>query len=142
MSHCLCHLPRYLYIPTSFNLTFSFFIISLSPLVIFFFFLNDPAPTEIYPLSLPDALPISFPDFAVEAALLAREAGAPVRVQWTRDDDLRHSSYHTHSAQALAAGVDDHGKVEWRRSSSRSEEHTSELQSHSNPAFPLLLQKK
>src|SRR2546429_5304683 len=26
---------------------------------LFFFFLNDPAPTEIYPLPLPDALPIS-----------------------------------------------------------------------------------
>src|SRR5256885_4073205 len=32
------------------------------PLWFFFFFLNDPAPTEIYPLSLHDALPISIPD--------------------------------------------------------------------------------
>ena len=57
----------------------------------------------------------SFPDFAVEAALLAREANAPVRVQWTREDDLRHSSYHTQSVQALAAGLDDKGKVvAWR----------------------------
>ena len=57
----------------------------------------------------------SFPDFAVEAAWLARELGAPVRVQWTRDDDLRHSSYHAISAQALAAGLDDKGNlVAWR----------------------------
>jgi isoquinoline 1-oxidoreductase beta subunit len=57
----------------------------------------------------------SFPDFAVEAARLSREAGAPVRVQWTRDDDIRHSSYHTQSAQALAAGLDDKGNVvAWR----------------------------
>src|SRR3989475_12376757 len=28
-------------------------------LVFLFFFFNDPAPTDIYPLSLPDALPIS-----------------------------------------------------------------------------------
>jgi isoquinoline 1-oxidoreductase subunit beta len=57
----------------------------------------------------------SFPDFAVEAARLAREAGAPVRVQWTRTDDLRHSSYHTHSVQALAAGLDAGGSVvAWR----------------------------
>ena len=48
----------------------------------------------------------SKPDFIVEAALLARAAGAPVRVQWTREDDLRHAYYHTHSAQALAAGLD------------------------------------
>ena len=58
----------------------------------------------------------SFPDFAVEAALLAREAGAPVRVQWTRDDDLRHSTYHAISAQSLAAGLDANGKVvAWRQ---------------------------
>ncbi len=57
----------------------------------------------------------SFPDFAVEAARLSREAGAPVRVQWTRTDDLRHSSYHTHSVQALAAGLDATGNVvAWR----------------------------
>jgi isoquinoline 1-oxidoreductase beta subunit len=54
-------------------------------------------------------------DFIVEAALLARAAGAPVRVQWTRQDDLRHGYYHTHSAQALAAGLDAKGElVAWR----------------------------
>jgi isoquinoline 1-oxidoreductase beta subunit len=57
----------------------------------------------------------SFPDFAIEAARLAKQAGAPVRVQWSREDDLRHSSYHTHSAQALAAGLDGEGNlVAWR----------------------------
>src|SRR5262249_54761287 len=57
----------------------------------------------------------SFPDFAVEAARLSREAGVPVRVQWTRDAAIRHSSYHTQSAQALAAGLDDKGNVvAWR----------------------------
>jgi isoquinoline 1-oxidoreductase subunit beta len=57
----------------------------------------------------------SKPDFIVEAALLSRAAGAPVRVQWTREDDLRHSYYHTHSAQALAAGLDAGGNViAWR----------------------------
>lgn len=57
----------------------------------------------------------SKPDFIVEAALLARAAGAPVRVQWTRDDELRHAYYHTHSAQSLAAGLDDAGRlVAWR----------------------------
>ncbi|HEY1558440.1 MAG TPA: molybdopterin cofactor-binding domain-containing protein [Kofleriaceae bacterium] len=57
----------------------------------------------------------SFPDFAIEAARLAKQAGVPVRVQWTREDDLRHSTYHTHSAQALAAGLDAAGEVvAWR----------------------------
>ena len=57
----------------------------------------------------------SKPDFVVEAALLARAANAPVRVQWTREDEIRHAYYHTVSAQALAAGLDDKGElVAWR----------------------------
>jgi isoquinoline 1-oxidoreductase beta subunit len=57
----------------------------------------------------------SFADFSVEAALLARETKRPVRVQWTRDDDIRHSTFHTHSVQALAAGLDANNHVvAWR----------------------------
>lgn len=57
----------------------------------------------------------SIPDYVIEAALLAKAAGAPVRVQWTRDDEIRHGYYHTHSAQALAAGLDAAGNlVAWR----------------------------
>lgn len=57
----------------------------------------------------------SKPDFVVEAALLAREAGAPVRVQWTREDEIRHAYYHATCSQALAAGLDADGKlVAWR----------------------------
>lgn len=57
----------------------------------------------------------SFPDFAVEAALLSREMKAPVRVQWSREDDLQHGTFHTMSVQALAAALDDKGKVTaWR----------------------------
>jgi isoquinoline 1-oxidoreductase beta subunit len=50
-------------------------------------------------------------DFASEAAFLAREVGAPVRVQWTRDDDIRHGYYNAVNAQRLRAGLDDAGKV-------------------------------
>jgi isoquinoline 1-oxidoreductase beta subunit len=57
----------------------------------------------------------SIPDYVVEAALVAKAAGAPVRVQWSREDEIRHGYYHTHSAQALAAGLDAHGNVvAWR----------------------------
>jgi isoquinoline 1-oxidoreductase subunit beta len=57
----------------------------------------------------------SFPDFGVEAAVLAQKTGKPVRVQWTREDDVRNGTYHAISAHALAAGLDDHGKlVAWR----------------------------
>jgi isoquinoline 1-oxidoreductase beta subunit len=53
----------------------------------------------------------SKPDYVVEAALLSREAGAPVRVQWTREDDIQHDYYHSTSAQRFVAGLDAGGKV-------------------------------
>jgi isoquinoline 1-oxidoreductase beta subunit len=53
----------------------------------------------------------SKPDFVCEAAWLAREVGAPVRVQWTREDDLRHSYYHSVAAHRLEAGLDAQGAV-------------------------------
>ncbi len=58
----------------------------------------------------------SKPDFAIEAALLSREVGgAPVKVVWTREDDLRNGYYHTVSAERIEAGLDGSGKViAWR----------------------------
>lgn len=54
-------------------------------------------------------------DFVSEACWLAKEAGVPVRVQWTRDDDLQHDYYHSVSAQRLSAGLDASNKViAWR----------------------------
>jgi isoquinoline 1-oxidoreductase subunit beta len=53
----------------------------------------------------------SFADYAVEAALVARAAGAPVRVQWTRDDDVRHGYYLPATAQRFEAGLDAAGRI-------------------------------
>jgi isoquinoline 1-oxidoreductase beta subunit len=53
----------------------------------------------------------SKPDFVCEAAYLAREVGAPVRVQWTREDDLRNSYLHSCAAHRLEASLDANGKV-------------------------------
>jgi isoquinoline 1-oxidoreductase beta subunit len=54
-------------------------------------------------------------DFVAEAVLCARAAGAPVRLQWTREDDVRHGYYNTVSTQRLTAGLDARGKVTaWR----------------------------
>ncbi|HEX8697821.1 MAG TPA: molybdopterin cofactor-binding domain-containing protein [Myxococcaceae bacterium] len=54
-------------------------------------------------------------DFVSEAAFLAREAKVPVRVQWTREDDVQHDYYNTVSTQRLSAGLDERGKViAWR----------------------------
>src|ERR1035441_11057952 len=41
-------------------------------LFFFFFFFKDPASTEIYPLSLPDALPISQRGYNIESLTVAR----------------------------------------------------------------------
>ena len=55
-------------------------------------------------------------DFVAEAAYLAREAKAPVRVQWTREDDLRHDYYNAVNTQLLTAALDAEGKVTaWRQ---------------------------
>src|SRR5206468_11391879 len=89
---------------------FAFFV------VFSFFFFNDPAPTDIYTLSLHDALPIC-PDAR------ARPGG------W------KASSPTSPARSARRSG--------WRRSTStRSEEHTSELQSRSDLVCRLLLEKK
>ena len=56
----------------------------------------------------------SKPDFIAEAALLSREMKAPVKVQWTRTDDIRHGYFHAVSTQSVEAGVDEAGKpVAW-----------------------------
>jgi isoquinoline 1-oxidoreductase subunit beta len=54
----------------------------------------------------------SKPDFVLEAAMISRAVKAPVRLFWTRDDDLRHSYYHAISAHHLEASLDSKGKCE------------------------------
>ncbi|MGE3597199.1 MAG: molybdopterin cofactor-binding domain-containing protein [Dehalococcoidia bacterium] len=55
-------------------------------------------------------------DFAVEAAILAREVGHPVKVMWTREDDIQHGYYHTVSAQRFDAALDAGGRaIAWRQ---------------------------
>jgi isoquinoline 1-oxidoreductase beta subunit len=53
----------------------------------------------------------SKPDFIVEAALLAKESGKPVKVVWSREDDIQHDYFHTVAAQHLEGGLDASGKV-------------------------------
>src|SRR5260370_20188669 len=89
------------------------------PLLAFFFF-NDTATTEIYTLSLHDALPICLGQLAA----YARRRGPRDGHAGQRDED--------------APGA---GRRAARRQD-RSEEHTSELQSHLNLVCRLLLEKK
>src|SRR2546430_6400548 len=90
--------------------------------VIHFFFFNDTATTEIYTLSLHDALPIWW----------VRSRTVPAR-SWQRSIRSR-SPYAASRRTALIPG--------WASIRSRSEEHTSELQSQSNLVCRLLLEKK
>ena len=57
----------------------------------------------------------SKPDFGIEAAVLSKAVeGKPVKVTWTRDDDLHNGYYHTVSVERLEAGLDAQGKtVAW-----------------------------
>ncbi|HEX6841084.1 MAG TPA: molybdopterin cofactor-binding domain-containing protein [Stellaceae bacterium] len=57
-------------------------------------------------------------DYVIEAALLSKEMNAPVKVIWTREDDIRHDFFHTVSFERIDAGIDDKGKVTaWRHRS-------------------------
>ena len=57
----------------------------------------------------------SKPDFVIEAGLCSKAMdGAPVKVTWTREDDLHHGFYHTVSVERIEAGLDASGKpVAW-----------------------------
>src|SRR5258706_12053846 len=92
----------------------------VAPLFIIFFFFNDTATTEIYTLSLHDALPI-YSRSLLRADLLEVCSDHRTR-DWTRGD-------------SPAPGC-------VMIQSSRSEEHTSELQSLTNLVCRLLLEKK
>src|SRR2546425_6291425 len=91
----------------------------------FFFFFNDTATTEIYTLSLHDALPICGRD-RVERG----DEPAPVNVGGSLENE--------HDA----AGAIDGLSRPARRDDKRSEEHTSELQSLAYLVCRLLLEKK
>src|SRR5215469_13896591 len=52
----------------------------------------------------------SFPDFAVEAAVLSKKTGKPVKVVWSREDDIKFDSYHSVSAMYMKAVLGADGK--------------------------------
>src|SRR5260370_5681940 len=90
-------------------------------MLLFVFFFNDTATTEIYTLSLHDALPISDANGS-----LAKGGRALVSTGGSVPDPATQSSERANPSA----------------STPRSEEHTSELQSHLNLVCRLLLEKK
>lgn len=51
----------------------------------------------------------SMPDYIVEAALLSKKLGRPVKVVWTREDDIKFDYFHAVAAMYIKAAVDDKG---------------------------------
>jgi isoquinoline 1-oxidoreductase subunit beta len=52
----------------------------------------------------------SFPDFIVEAAVLSKKMGKPVKVVWSREDDIKFDSFHTVAAMYFKATLGADGK--------------------------------
>jgi isoquinoline 1-oxidoreductase beta subunit len=50
-------------------------------------------------------------DFVAEAVLVAKAAGKPVKLMWTREDDLQHDFYRPFGVHALSATLDRHKQV-------------------------------
>src|SRR5256885_1639852 len=107
---CLCYRLSYRHISRCFT----------------FFFFNDTATTEIYTLSLHDALPIC--RHLVRPGILGTGRVAAAAAAWSRDRER----------PGLHGPREHRVRADWRRS----EEHTSELQSPCNLVCRLLLEKK
>lgn len=52
----------------------------------------------------------SFPDFVVEAAVLSKKTGKPVKVVWSREDDIKFDTYHSVAAMYMKASLGVNGK--------------------------------
>src|SRR2546423_14673181 len=98
--------------------------IDMLSMYLFFFFFNDTATTEIYTLSLHDALPIYLLPRSNHDSTPGSSALNPLRLRRT------------------TCGSDKSDRLQGAAAGRRSEEHTSELQSLAYLVCRLLLEKK
>src|SRR3712207_8352700 len=96
------------------------------------FFFNDTATTEIYTLSLHDALPISDSSIRVEKVVTGLET--PTSMAFLDNDDMIITQKDNGMVRLVSNGI--------LQPQPRSEEHTSELQSRQYLVCRLLLEKK
>jgi len=50
-------------------------------------------------------------DYVAEAALISQKIGAPVKLQWSREDDVRHDFYRPSGMHEMKAGLDQDGRI-------------------------------
>ncbi|MBW2028219.1 MAG: xanthine dehydrogenase family protein molybdopterin-binding subunit [Deltaproteobacteria bacterium] len=51
------------------------------------------------------------PDFVIEAVLLSKAAGRPVKVFWTREEDIKYDAFRAAMAHRIQAGLDSRGRL-------------------------------
>lgn len=53
-------------------------------------------------------------DFIVQAVEIAKQVAGPVKVVWSREEDIQHDMYRPYYYDRIAAGLDEHGKpIAW-----------------------------
>jgi isoquinoline 1-oxidoreductase beta subunit len=51
------------------------------------------------------------PDFVVDAVLVSKEVGKPVKVVWTREEDIKYDAFRAAMSHRIMGGIDDQGRL-------------------------------